>query len=58
MAEAIKEAAQMRREHGWTTYLIKFKDYYSYTFNPKFFPNFELIGEVDATGKISPTPTR
>ncbi|WP_031481270.1 hypothetical protein [Maridesulfovibrio frigidus] len=58
MAEAIKEAARMRREHGWKTYLIKFNDYYSYTFNPKFFPNFELLGEVDAEGKVNPVPKR
>ena len=56
MAEAIKEAARMRREYGWKTYLIKFRDYYSYTFNPKFFPNFELIGEVNEKGEVSPSP--
>jgi len=52
MADVIREATRMRRQYGWKTYLIKFKDYYSYTFDPSFFPEFELLGEIDADGGI------
>ncbi|SDK37937.1 hypothetical protein SAMN05660337_0267 [Maridesulfovibrio ferrireducens] len=55
MADAIKEAARVRREYGWNTYLIKFRNYYSYTFDPTLFPNFELIGEVNEEGAVFPT---
>ncbi len=58
MADAIKAAANARREYGWKTYLIKFRDYYSYTFDPKFFPNFELIGEVSEKGDVFPVSRR
>ncbi|WP_319762825.1 hypothetical protein [Maridesulfovibrio sp.] len=55
MSNAVREAARMRRQYGWKTYLIKFKDYYSYTFDPSLFPEFELLGEVDAEGAIIPS---
>ncbi len=45
----------MRNKYGWKTYLIKFKDYYSYTFDPSLFPDFELLGEVGADGAIIPS---
>ncbi|WP_320171292.1 hypothetical protein [Maridesulfovibrio sp.] len=55
MADAIREAAHMRRKYGWRTYLIRFRDYYSFTFDPSLFPDFELLGEVDAEGSVIPS---
>ncbi len=55
MADVIREAARMKRQYGWRTYLIKFRDYYSYTFDPALFPDFELLGEVDTDGAIIPS---
>lgn len=55
MADVIREAARMKRQYGWKTYLIKFKDYYSYTFDPSLFPDFELLGEVGTDGAIIPS---
>ncbi|CCO22747.1 hypothetical protein [Maridesulfovibrio hydrothermalis] len=55
MADVIREAVRMRKKYGWKTYLIKFKDYYSYTFDPSLFPEFELLGEVGSDGAITPS---
>ncbi|WP_419781278.1 hypothetical protein [Maridesulfovibrio sp.] len=55
MSDVIREATRMRNKYGWKTYLIKFKDYYSYTFDPSLFPDFELLGEVGADGAIIPS---
>lgn len=54
MADALREAHRMRKNYGWKTYIIKFADYYSYTFDPSLFPEFTVIGEVGEDGKLIP----
>lgn len=58
MADAIKAAASARKKYGWKTYLIRFRSTYAFTFNPKFFPDFELIGEVNEEGSVFPVSKR
>lgn len=54
MADALREATKMRKNYGWKTYIIKFDNYYSYTFDPTLFPEFKLIGEVGEDGELIP----